>query len=82
MKSTEKHNFFSFLIEKEIRKVDKNANEDIMTISCKVKFIDSARFMASSFYKILSITSQKQFIKLNEMIAIVFLNMKVLMIIP
>ena len=53
-----------------------------MTISCKVKFIDSARFMASSFYKILLITSQKQFIKLNEKIAIVFLNMKVLIIIP
>ena len=77
LKSTQ---FFLFL-EKEIRKVDKSANEDIMAISCKVKSIDSARFMASLFYKILSITSQKQFIKLNEKTAIFFLNMKLLMII-
>ena len=39
---------FSTLIEKEIRKVDKDGNEDIITISYKIKFIDSARFMVSS----------------------------------
>ena len=39
---------FSALIEKEIRKVDKDGNEDIITISYKIKFIDSARFMVSS----------------------------------
>ena len=38
----------SVLIEKEIRKVDNDGNEDIVTISYKIKFIDSARFMASS----------------------------------
>ena len=39
---------FSALIEKEIRKVDKDGNEDIITISYKIKFTDSARFMPSS----------------------------------
>ena len=33
---------------KTIKKVDKNGNENVVTISCKIKFIDSARFMASS----------------------------------
>ena len=36
------------MIEKEIRKVDKDGNEDVTTISYKIKFIDSAGFMASS----------------------------------
>ena len=34
-------------IEKEIWKVNKDCNEDIITISYKIKFIDSARIMAS-----------------------------------
>ena len=38
---------FSFSMVKEIGKVDKYGNKD-MTISYKIKFIDSARFMASS----------------------------------
>ena len=46
-KNTEKYKTFSVLIEKEIRKNDKDANEDIITISWKIKVIDSARFMAS-----------------------------------
>ena len=40
-------NFF-FPIEKETGKVDKDANEDIKKNSCKIKFIDSVRSMASS----------------------------------
>ena len=36
------------MIEKEIRKVNEDGNENIITISYKMKFIDSARFMASS----------------------------------
>ena len=47
-KNTEKYKTFSVLIEKEIRKNDKDGNEDITTISWKIKVIDSARFMASS----------------------------------
>ena len=29
----------------EVIKIDKNCNESVVTISCKIKFIDSARFM-------------------------------------
>ena len=29
-------------------KIDKEGNESVVTISCKIKFIDSARFMATS----------------------------------
>ena len=39
-------NFF-IPIEKETRKIDKDGNEDIITISYKIKFIDSGRFMAT-----------------------------------
>ena len=35
-------------IEKEITKTDKDGYESIVTISYKIKFIDSARFMANS----------------------------------
>ena len=45
---------FSALIEKEIRKVDKDGNEDIITISYKIKFTDSARFMPSSLSNLVS----------------------------
>ena len=38
----------SFSTPIEIRKVDKNVDEDTITISFKIKCIDSARFMASS----------------------------------
>ena len=34
----------------EIIKIDKNGNKSDETISCKIKFIDSARFMASSLW--------------------------------
>ena len=44
---TEKNKTFSVSMEKEIKKVDKDGNEDIMTIFYKIKFIDRARFMAS-----------------------------------
>ena len=33
---------------KRNKKIDKDGNEDITTVSYKIKFIDSARFMASS----------------------------------
>ena len=69
---------FSFSVVKEIGKVDKYGNKD-MTISYKIKFIDSARFMASSLSNLVDIISQKEFIKLNAKIAIVFLNTKVSM---
>ena len=39
---------FSFSIDKEIRKVNKDSNEDIRATSYKTKLIDGARFWASS----------------------------------
>ena len=39
-----KAHFFSIPIEKEITKIDKNGSGSIVTISYKIKFIDSARF--------------------------------------
>ena len=45
--NTEKFKTFSVPIEKEVTKIDKDGNESVVTISYKVKFIDSARFMAS-----------------------------------
>ena len=45
----EKYKTFSIPIKKEIIKIDKDDNETVETISCKIKSIDSARFMASSF---------------------------------
>ena len=39
---------FSVPIKMEIIKIDKNGNKSDETISCKIKFIDTARFMASS----------------------------------
>ena len=72
----EKFKTFSFPIEKEVTNIDKNGNASAVTISHKIKFIDSARLMASN-YRILLIISQKEFIKLNVKIMIVFLNTKV-----
>ena len=43
----EKFKTFSVPTEKEVTKVDKDGNESVVTISYKIKFIDSARFMAS-----------------------------------
>ena len=46
--NTEKYKTFSVLIEKEIKRVDKDGNGDTTIGSYKIKCIDSARFMASS----------------------------------
>ena len=69
--NTEKYKTFSVPIEKEVTKIDKDGNESVVTISYKIKFIDSPRFMAS-YYQILLIISQKEFIKLTVKIVIVF----------
>ena len=62
---------------KRNKKIDKDGDEDITTISCKVKFIDSARFMVSLLSNLVD-NLAKEFIKLNVKIAIVFLNTKML----
>ena len=41
MQKSTKH--FSIPIEKEVIKIDKDGNEIVITISFKIKFIDSAR---------------------------------------
>ena len=46
--NTEKYKTFSVPIGKEIQKIDKDGNEDIVTVSYIIKLIDSARFMAIS----------------------------------
>ena len=46
--NTKKYKCFSAPIEKEIRNIDKYGNESVVTLSYKIKFIDSARFMATS----------------------------------
>ena len=46
--NTEKYKTFSFLIEKQITKIDKDGNESVVTILYKIKFIDGARFMSTS----------------------------------
>ena len=50
--NTEKHKTFSVPIEKEVINIDKDSNKSVVTISYKIKFIDSARFMASSLSNI------------------------------
>ena len=44
----EKYRTFSLPIKKEIIEIDKDGNKSVKTISYKIKFIDSAKFMASS----------------------------------
>ena len=47
-KNTEKNKAFSIPIEKQVTEIDKDGNESVVTISYKIKFIDSARFLATS----------------------------------
>ena len=42
-----KEQTFFVLTEKKKKTTDKDGNESVVTISCKIKFIDSARFIAS-----------------------------------
>ena len=46
--NTEKYKTFSIPIKKEVIDIDKDGNETAVTISYKIKFIDSARFMGTS----------------------------------
>ena len=45
--NTEKYKNFSVLIEKEVIEINKDGNKSVVTISYKIKFIASARFMAT-----------------------------------
>ena len=59
MYNTKKHHTFSAAIEKKVTKVDKEGNKCVVTISYKIKFTDSARFMTTS-YQVSLIVSQKE----------------------
>ena len=48
MENTESFKHFPVPLEKEIRKVDKDGNDSVATISYKIKFIDSTKFMVNS----------------------------------
>ena len=66
-KNTEKYKTFFVPIEKEITKIDRNGNESIITISYKIKFIDSARFMAASLSDLVdSLTEEIHKIKCKD----------------
>ena len=46
--NAENYKAFSVPIEKEVIRIDKDGNESVVTISYKIKFIDSSRFMSTS----------------------------------
>ena len=46
-RNSEKYKTFSIPIKKQVTKIDKDGKKGIVTRSYKIKFIDSARFMAS-----------------------------------
>ena len=46
--NTEKYKTFSIPLEKEVTQIDTNGNGSVVTMSYKIKVIDSARFMATS----------------------------------
>ena len=48
----EKYKAFSVIINKQITKIDKDGNENIETISYKIKFIGRMRFVATSLSKL------------------------------
>ena len=49
--NTEKYKTFSIPIEKEVTNIDKDGNASVVSISYKIKFTDSARFLVSSLIK-------------------------------
>ena len=58
MENAEKYKPFSVTIVKSITKIDKVISENVVTISCKIEFIDRPRFMASSLSSVIDIISE------------------------
>ena len=56
--NTEKYITFSVPIKKEITRKDKDDNDKITNISCKIKFIDSYRFMSCSLSSLVTNLSE------------------------
>ena len=46
LRKTQNYKTFPIPIEKEVKNIDKDVNENVVAMSYKIKFIDSARFMA------------------------------------
>ena len=57
--NTEKYKMLSTPIRKEVIKIDKDTNESVATKSYKIKFIDSARFMATSLSNLVDILTEE-----------------------
>ena len=67
LRKTQKYVTFSVPIEKKVRKAEKDGNQDITTISCKIKFINSPRFMQSSLSNLVdNLTEGIHKIKCND----------------
>ena len=74
--NTEKYKTFSVPLEKEIRKVDKDGNEDVKTISYKKNLL-IVQDLWQVHYQTFLIILQTKFTKFNVKIEIFFLNMTV-----
>ena len=48
LENAKNYKTFFVEIEKQVTKIDKDCNESVVTISCTIKVIDSARFMPTS----------------------------------
>ena len=59
--------------------MDKNGNENAVSISYKIKLIDSARFMASSLQNLVDNLAIFALTKVSANIVVAFLNIKVSM---
>ena len=55
----EEYKDFSIPIEKEVTKIYKDGNESVVTIINKIKFTNSARFMASSLSNLVKNLAEK-----------------------
>ena len=49
---TVKYKTFSIPIEKEVKNIDINGKESVVTISYKIEFIDSAKLFKQAWWKI------------------------------
>ena len=74
--NTETYKTFFLPIQNEVTNIDKDCSESVVTISYKIKFIDSARFMASSLSNLADNPAEENH-KIKCKNVIVFLNMKV-----
>ena len=64
-----------FPVEKQTRKIDKYGNNDIMTIFCKIKIFDIARFMVGPLSNLVDNLIEENH-KLNAKIVPFFLDFR------